>query len=1691
MKQLTFVLAACLLSLSAFTQAIIPDFKAAVTRPAVIFAIGEQADGRIVVGGTVSRANDALRYNMARLNADGSTDPSFEVSFRDTAVTTLAIQSDQKILVGGYARIDNEDVGVVFRLLPNGDFDPAFPGLSFENRVQDLIILDNGTIVVGGLFKEVNNQTTDGLVRIGSDGSIDRLFDLNTGSGTQFIYGLLADGNRFYAGGNIGSDAQLYRFNSDGSLDNSFSIDEKVGFTDFMTSIRQLAFTSGGDIVFTTYTWEFDPQAVLIEPSGNRIFRRSIPNPQGLTVTKDDKILVSGELGGKPDVYWVRGSIVTPFINGLEADDQVYRLFTLDNGNVLIGGRYGQYKGLVREGLAMASQNGVISANFSPKLQRTGLIRTVIPTGQKYLIGGDFNRVNGFNAINLARLNPDGSLDPTFNQTSIPSNKPVNGMTVQQDGKILVATSASSLDVVPHDPIQRLNTNGSRDLTFRIASSIDLLGNFIGFRELPGGDILAFGSFSIIPENGFYRHLGVFSSTGTLIPDLPSIISASNISDVYVNNGQIMLAGRNISVNGSPAQSVVYIDQNGDPVNGFTNNLPTNANLRRIFPQPNGDFILSGQIPEGNDYRDLVRIRPDGSVVSDFQWPTLNTDRSPSTFPRALQALPNGDLLVSNSELSPELKMLLAGPDGQLKDSVAIGASPFITHIEAENDSTFLVAGSYSLAFDRMSIGKFNLFSQATEPPPTDTTGSGGGPDPMEGLALRVGSGAVQGNQNICLPVTAENFEDIIGLQFNVQYNPDSLQFVEVRNFNLPELSVNDFGLPGFSNNPEGLIRLAWVEPLLNPVSLDDNTVLFELCFSANNTPGNARVNIEEAEAVDFDERILAPATQSGVVTISLNPNEPTDTATLRLNITSGMVEEGESICLSVQAEEFENIVGIQLEINYDPNDLIYESVGNFNLNGLSLNNFGEPGFGGNSPGTLLWAWTSPDLSPISLPDGSALFDICFTAGDNPGPTTVSFTNPLVIDGDDNQAEFNGSPGIVTVTEEVVQEPGTDTLRVSLGSGQVAVGEVICIPVRVQDFTSIMGMQFDINFDTTVLQYQSVQNINLKGLTMGSFGQPGSGANPNGQIKLAWFDPDVNGVTIPDGTTIFELCFLALSPASQSPLTFSNIEITDDQTEPVVFLGSTGAITVTEEGDPVGETVDFTLSIDRDTITADETSCLRIRVNDFTDIVGLQFTVNYDPAKLAFESAQNFNLSGLSSSIGEPGVGNNPPGQLKVVWFDSNVQGVSLPDGTTLFEICFTPLIENGVDSIFLSDWEVVNLDGDDVPPIIVNGSIAVGAEDENILDNDNFRLNLNRDTIDFGEEVCIPITVADFDGIRGMAFDIRFDPNLLTFSAVQNSIIPNLATSVLGPGQGGTPAGTVSVNWISNSMSGVSLPDETVIMELCFTASGVGISTLSFRNPFIIDANNDLVNLNSTPGSILVRALPSENNELMVGISSDTVRIAEEVCLDVRVENFDSILSLDLSINYDPNLLQFRSVKNFNLPALDQGSFTLPGQGTSLGRIDLSWFDTAGTGVTIDSGAVIFQVCFRAVVLDGVSTVSIGNPFVLDAGGNVVDFIGIGGIVTINTEPMVSTTNLQKTAPLFSLFPVPTRDILRIEWLGDLPNRQRTDLRILDILGRPIRQFRLADQIEEINASNWTPGVYQVQVISGQRQWVQSFIKL
>jgi hypothetical protein len=78
--------------------------------------------------------------------------------------------------------------------------------------------------------------------------------------------------------------------------------------------------------------------------------------------------------------------------------------------------------------------------------------------------GGNFTTLNGQASKNIARLNPDGSVDSGFNAAG---GGEVDCLAIQADGKIVVGGSFGSLGGQYHPSIGRLNVDGSADNTFR------------------------------------------------------------------------------------------------------------------------------------------------------------------------------------------------------------------------------------------------------------------------------------------------------------------------------------------------------------------------------------------------------------------------------------------------------------------------------------------------------------------------------------------------------------------------------------------------------------------------------------------------------------------------------------------------------------------------------------------------------------------------------------------------------------------------------------------------------------------------------------------------------------------------------------------------------------------------------------------------------------------------------------------------------------------------------------------------------------------------------------------------------------------------------------------------------------------------------------------------------------------------
>lgn len=113
-------------------------------------------------------------------------------------------------------------------------------------------------------------------------------------------------------------------------------------------------------------------------------------------------------------------------------------------------------------GIARFTADGSIDSSFhSPATLNFSVARMVLQKDGKILIGGSFSQIGEVTRQSIARLNADGSIDPTFNAGSLLGNKGVVALALQSDGRILVSAGVNGSFL-----FIRLNPDGSNDPSF-------------------------------------------------------------------------------------------------------------------------------------------------------------------------------------------------------------------------------------------------------------------------------------------------------------------------------------------------------------------------------------------------------------------------------------------------------------------------------------------------------------------------------------------------------------------------------------------------------------------------------------------------------------------------------------------------------------------------------------------------------------------------------------------------------------------------------------------------------------------------------------------------------------------------------------------------------------------------------------------------------------------------------------------------------------------------------------------------------------------------------------------------------------------------------------------------------------------------------------------------------------------------
>jgi uncharacterized delta-60 repeat protein len=273
--------------------------------------------------------------------------------------------------------------------------------------------------------------------------------------------------------------------------------------------------------------------------------------------------------------------------------------------------------------LSIFAQKFVVDQSFAPVLNNQ--VRTVKVLGDgKILIAGDFTTINGVTRKAVARLNADGTLDPSFDASWVlgqfSQSYRVDGALVLPDGRVLV------FGMLPYDGgsgpgrVLRLNTDGSPDATLTSVPNINPNGGFGSIRRvavLASGKILVCGDFTL-PNNNPKAHLARYNANGTYDAAFPTIID-NQCNDIAAQpDGKYIVAGRFSTVNGASSLRLVRFNADDSIDTTFNPQPSTPASstfFNKIFLQPDGRIVLTCSSGSSGS---IERLNSDGSFDSTF-----------------------------------------------------------------------------------------------------------------------------------------------------------------------------------------------------------------------------------------------------------------------------------------------------------------------------------------------------------------------------------------------------------------------------------------------------------------------------------------------------------------------------------------------------------------------------------------------------------------------------------------------------------------------------------------------------------------------------------------------------------------------------------------------------------------------------------------------------------------------------------------------------------------------------------------------------------------------------------------------------------------------------------------------------------------------------------------------------------------
>jgi uncharacterized delta-60 repeat protein len=423
---------------------------------------------------------------------------------------------------------------------------------------------------------------------------------------------------------NIKLTSNVFRIMPDGLLDTTFQSDTQIKFIDYVGVQSDGKIIIKGNLINEYSVIRLNPNGSI---DNSYTIKEDIDPFEIIKIYPDNKLLVcQREFSGssiqtKLNRLKTDGLLDSTFNNSLCLNGECTFIKVFNNGKILIGGDFTICGGFARRFIALINPNGTVDESFNIGVGFNKSPSKIISLDDGSILAyGEFTSFNehilhNSNHQYLIRLNNKGEFDQEFNLQNSLQNK-VNLLFPVKNNQFLLGSGKINYNVVPVSfecKIEQFNADGSKvnsfnDITFMLSQySTEKFPYHID--EQSKGRL--FIGSNIYKSNGEIDY-SFNPKTGFGTGEPPTTMEIDS-------NGKIIIAYGS-SYFGEPINHLIRILPNGQKDTSFRINESIPFVIKSICMKPDGKILIGGSeyIGYGNYEAGLLRLNNDGSIDNSF-----------------------------------------------------------------------------------------------------------------------------------------------------------------------------------------------------------------------------------------------------------------------------------------------------------------------------------------------------------------------------------------------------------------------------------------------------------------------------------------------------------------------------------------------------------------------------------------------------------------------------------------------------------------------------------------------------------------------------------------------------------------------------------------------------------------------------------------------------------------------------------------------------------------------------------------------------------------------------------------------------------------------------------------------------------------------------------------------------------------